>query len=287
MGQGLASTVVLIVVLVLLRSIVARAVKRTVASQELRRRWLLQTRNAALAVLALGLLVIWGSELRTLAVSLVAIAMAIVLATKELILCVSGSFLKAGARSFRLGDRIQVKDIRGDVIDQTLLSTTVMEIGPGRLTHQRTGRVTVLPNSLFLSEPVTNESYTDDYVFHAFTVPLKREEDWQHARQVLHDAASEHCAPFLEHARAHMEAIGHRTGLDVPDVEPRVTVQMPTAGEVHLVVRVPVQAGQRGRIEHTILNAFLEKVDAERTPSSATAASSDRAQTRKENAAAP
>src|SRR5690606_21856396 len=117
--------------------------------------------------------------------SVVALAVALVVATKELILCITGSILKTGAQSFKIGDRIQIKDFRGDVIDQNLFATTIMEIGPGKLTHQRTGRVTVLPNSLFVSEPVINESYTHDYVLHVFTVPFKRQDDWQSAQKSL------------------------------------------------------------------------------------------------------
>mgnify|MGYP001215256827 CR=1 FL=1 len=64
---------------------------------------------------------------------MVAIAVALVIATKELILCVSGALIKGGARSFNIGDRIQVKEFRGDVIDQNLLTTTILEVGPGKV----------------------------------------------------------------------------------------------------------------------------------------------------------
>src|SRR5690606_32112227 len=85
-----------------------------------------------------------SAELRTVAISIVAIAVAFVVATKELILCITGSILKMASRSFVIGDRIQVKDFRGDVIDQNLLATTILEVGPGKLTHQRTGRMAVI-----------------------------------------------------------------------------------------------------------------------------------------------
>jgi small-conductance mechanosensitive channel len=258
MLRALVSSAVLLTAMIIGRWLVARAIRRQGLAQEMRRRWLVHTRNGGLVILALGLIIIWGSELRALAVTLVAIAAAIVIATKELIMCVSGSLLKAGAKSFGLGDRIQVKETRGDVIDQTLLSTTIMEVGPGKLTHQRTGRVVVLPNSLFVSEPVTNESYTDDYVLHVFSVPMKREEPWPAAREALTEAAKRQCAPHLEEARTHMQKLSERQGLDTPSVEPRVTIQYPAAGEVHLIVRVPTPVGNRGQIEQAILNDYFE-----------------------------
>ena len=180
--------------------------------------------------------------------------MAFVVATKELILCVTGSLLKTGAGSFDIGDRIQIKDFRGDVIDQTLLATTILEVGPGKLTHQRTGRMAVIPNALFVSEPVINESYTRQYVLHVFTVPFKRTDKWQAAQQALLVAASKHCQPYLENARLYMQRLSDERGLDASSVDPRVTIQVPTAAEIHLVVRFPVRASQRSYIEQLILS---------------------------------
>lgn len=176
--SNLVSTATLILVIIVLRTLITRYIRRNVSSIDLRRRWMVQSRNGLILLLILGLLTIWGEELRTLALSIVAIAVAFVVATKELIMCVTGSILKSGASSFSLGDRIQIKDFRGDVIDQNLLATTILEVGPGKITHQRTGRMTVIPNALFVSEPVINESYTHDYILHVFTVPFKRDDDW-------------------------------------------------------------------------------------------------------------
>lgn len=261
--EGLAtlliSTAVLLLIIAFLRSMTSRFIRRKVAAPELRRRWLVQTRNGLLLLFLLGLILIWGTELRTLALSVVAIAVAVVVATKELILCITGSILKTGARSFKLGDRIQIKDFRGDVIDQNFFATTLMEIGPGKLTHQRTGRVTVIPNSLFFSDPVINENYTHDYVLHVFTIPFKREDDWKTAQKDLLETAKRHCEPYIEDFRRHMNRIVQQQGLDAPSVDPRVTIQVPAAGELHLVVRIPVRSTQRGYIEQAILTDVFSR----------------------------
>lgn len=108
----LASSVILVITVMILRSLTARFIQRTVQSPELRGKWLINSRNGFLLLMLLGLVMIWGEELRTLALSIVAIAVAFVVATKELILCFTGSILKSGSRSFVLGDRIQVKDLQ-------------------------------------------------------------------------------------------------------------------------------------------------------------------------------
>lgn len=252
------STLILILVMLLLRSLLAQFIKRTVDSTELRRKWLVQTRNGVILIFLLGLILIWGEELRTLALSVVAIAVAFVVATKELILCVTGSILKTGAGSFDIGDRIQIKDFRGDVIDQTLLATTILEVGPGKHTHQRTGRMAVIPNALFVSEPVINESYTRQFALHVFTVPFKRTDNWRAAQQALLASAEKHCASYLEDARLYLQRRNDERGLDSSSVAPRVMIQVPVAAEIHLVVRIPVRASQRSFMEQTILSEVFQ-----------------------------
>lgn len=261
MSRLLASSLLLIIGVLALRAVLGRFIRKSVNSNELRRRWLVQTRNGLLLLLMLGLVMIWAAELRTLALSIVAIAVAFVVATKELIMCVTGSMVKSAGRSFNIGDRIQVKDFRGDVIDQNLLTTTILEVGPGKIAHQRTGRMTVLPNSLFVSEAVINESYTHDWVLHVFVVPFKREENWKQAKAAFLDAAQNHCTPYLDDVRRYMKRMSDHQGLDIPTVEPRVSLQVPAAGEIHLVVRFPVKASERSFAEQAILSQVFTNND--------------------------
>lgn len=257
----LLSTIILLFVTLVSRALVSRLIRQKVDSIELRRKWLVNSRNGFLLLMLLGLVMIWGAELRTLALSIVAIAVAFVVATKELILCVIGSIIKTGSRSFNLGDRIQIKEFRGDVIDQNLLTTTILEVGPGKQVHQRSGRIVVIPNALFVSEPVINESFTQEYDFHVFTVPFKRKDDWRAAQAAFLDAANRHCAPYLESVRQYMNLISRNRGLETPSVDPRVTIQTPVADEIHLVIRFPTKAGQRGYMEQTILTDVFASQD--------------------------
>lgn len=257
----LITSAILLLAIFIFHMLIRKYIQKNVMATDLRRRWMVQSRNGLILFLLLGLVIIWGNEIRTFALSVVAIAAAFVIATKELILCISGTILKTGARSFNIGDRIQIKDFRGDVIDQNFLATTILEVGPGKITHQRTGRMTVIPNSMFVSEPLINESFTDDYVLHVFTVPFKREDNWRAAQQAFLEAANKHCAGYLDEVRGHMKRISSHRGLEVPTVEPRVTVQVPTAGEIHLIIRIPTKSGERGFLEQSILTEVLSKHD--------------------------
>ena len=256
--DGAISSVILIVTILVVKKLFLRAVLRLDSQQpEVRRRWVVNIRNASLVGLILGLIMIWATPLRTLAVSFIALAVAVVIATKELILCVSGSVVRATSKSYAVGDRIEIAGKRGDVVDQNLFTTTLLEIGPGQSSHQYTGRAIVIPNSLLLNTPLINETFTHDYVLHVFFIPLTANDDWQRSEQLLLEAAQIECRPFLEQARMYMKNIESKHGLDSPTVAPRVTLQIPEPGKINLLLRIPAPSRRKGRLEQAILRRYL------------------------------
>ncbi len=253
-------TVILFVVVYVLKTLIlARVTAREVYPAELRRRIVVNVRNGALIFTIVGLAFIWADELRTFALSLVVIVGAVVIATKELILCLSGGLYRTISGQCKVGDRIEVSGMRGDVIDQTLMSTTIMEIGPGQLTHQHTGRAIVLPNAIFLNNSVIDETFTEEYVAHAFQVPLKAEEDWKRAEEVLLRASWAEVSEYIEEAKRHMLGMTRRHALDTPNLDPRVIVRIPEAGKILLIIRIPTPARRKGRIEQAIIRRFLDE----------------------------
>jgi small-conductance mechanosensitive channel len=254
---NLTASVILIALAVVLRMVLTQAIARHVAQAEARRRWVVSIRNWFFVVLILGLGAIWGPALRTLAVSVVALTVAFVVATKELIQCISGSVLRTAARAYSVGDRIQIDKHRGDVIDVNFFSTTILEVGPGRPFHLRTGRTIVIPNSKLLITTVVNESHMQGFVLHIFTVPLNIGQDWERAEKILLEAAVEECKPFVEPAREMMERLEREHGLEGIPLAPRVSMHMPEAGKLNLVVRFPAPVGRQGRLEQAILRRFL------------------------------
>jgi small-conductance mechanosensitive channel len=251
-------TVLLWASALLLRALVSRALTARGVSGDARRRFMQLTRNAVLAALALGTAALWFDELKVFALSLVAVAAAVVLATKELIMCLGGTLIRTSSRAFDVGDRIEIQGMRGDVVDSTLLTTTLLEVGPGRVGHQRTGRAVVVPNSLFLGHPVVNESFTDDYVLHNFQVSVKRDANWGRAERALLDAATAEVSPYAAEARAWFERVARERGIDVATAEPRVLVEATQPDSLTLHCRFPAPAKTKGRIEQAIVRRLLD-----------------------------
>jgi small-conductance mechanosensitive channel len=227
-------------------------------STEAKRKWIVQARNFSLILFVIGLVIVWAPLMKTVALSLAAVAVALVIATKEMLLCLLGGLLKFSARSFHIGDRIEVQHYRGDVVDQGLLTTTLFEIGPEKAAHQYTGRILVIPNSLFLAHPVTNEAFSARYALHVFRVPLRADEDWKAAEETLLKAADEETKYFIEDAKTYFTVQGRREGLDPPSVKPRVNIHLPDSDHIELIVRVPTPLNRKGKMEQAIIRKYLE-----------------------------
>lgn len=256
--QSLFASVLCLVVVAVARSLALRALTRGDLSSEARAMWRAQVRNATVVAVLMGLTIIWAEELRTAAISIVAIAAALVIGTKELIMCLLGGILRASGHGFKIGDRIEVSGVRGDVADVGPLTTSLLEVGPTAATSARTGRVVTLPNSVFLSEKVFNMTQSHAYVFHVLRVPLKAEDDWHAAEQRLLDIGREATSEYLGEARAEMSMVARRRGLDPPRVEPQVYLEIPEPGRVELQFFFPAPARARGDLAQTILRRFLE-----------------------------
>lgn len=228
------------------------------ADPERRRRILSNIRNALFILTAFGLLFIWAPSLRSFALSLTAFAVAIILATKELILCLSGSFLKASAGEMRVGDWVTVNGMRGEVIDQTLLATTLQELGEGGSRYEFTGRTVTLPNSLFLSAHVINEALQKKFVYHTATIVIDKACDPTTIIDAMTNAIKTAAAADIETALRYKSRMETRRDVKFPDAEPTVHLSNTNEGKVKLMIRALLPAGKATAIEKTTMLAGLE-----------------------------
>lgn len=254
---GLSTFLLLLIIVIVRMGIHHSLFRATELSVETQRRWAVNLRNGLLFLFILGMIFIWAPQLQTFAVSVFAVAVAFVLATKQIIDCLSGSALRVLTKAYSLGDRIEIGSIRGNVVDHNALTTTVLEIGPGQTSHQYTGRAMVIPNSFIFDHPLTNETYTKKYRLHIVTVPLSTDDDWKTAERLLLQAGEEEAAPFINEARTYLKKLEGKLWLDAPSVEPRVTIQLPEPGRINLLLRVPCPTQYPSRIEQAILRKFL------------------------------
>jgi small-conductance mechanosensitive channel len=211
-------------------------------------------RNFSLLIALVALLFVWRAELQAAALSLAALSVALVIAGKELFTSVLGYIHRTTSGSFRFGDVIEINGVKGEVIDQTLLSTTVLEMSEE---HQFTGRVVQFPNSFYVTHPLKNHSRVGDYQLGILTVPLAASESAEAAKALLERVAREVCRDYVAPTEAALRELEGEQFVLMPSADPRVTIRLPDAGKIVLALRYPCPGNSRTRTEQDIVLAYL------------------------------
>ncbi|MEM6994133.1 MAG: mechanosensitive ion channel domain-containing protein, partial [Myxococcota bacterium] len=248
------------------RRLLTRMILQTRLSNASKLRWRAQLRNATVVAVLLGLTLIWAEQLRTFAISIVAIAAAIAVSTKEISACLLGSLIRTSGRGFEIGDRVQIGEVRGDVIDIGPMTTSLLEVGVPASIHARTGRVVTLPNSVYLSTGVFNETMAHNFSLHVVRIPLRSEDPWKAASERLERLGRAACADYFDEGSKSMTRLAAERGVTPPRLEPSVYIEVPEPGRVDLLLRVLAPARDRDAVGQHIMGRFLAGED-EPTPS--------------------
>ncbi|HFC8841162.1 TPA: mechanosensitive ion channel domain-containing protein [Neisseria subflava] len=226
-------------------------------SIENKRRSLVVSRNITMLLLLFGLAMIWAAQIQTLALSMFAVAAAIVVATKELIMCLSGSILRSVTKQYSIGDYIEINGLRGRVVDINMLNTLMMQIGPNPLVGQLSGKTLSFPNSLLLSHPVRRDNILGDYVIHTVEIPVPIHLDSDEIIGRLKDVLEPLCEPYVPAIKQHLENVQTQKLFITPAAQPRVS-RVPHDDKVYnIIVRFASPVAKRLEIQQAILDEFL------------------------------
>ncbi|MDA0148108.1 mechanosensitive ion channel family protein [Vibrio sp. LaRot3] len=225
---------------------------------EEQRNWMSRTKNGTFAFTVLVLFILWQSEISEFALSLTAIAVAIVVASKEIILCFTGSIQRASSRSFRIGDWIEVGKLCGEVIEHNMMATVIQEIDLHHGQYHFTGKTATLPNSMFFTYPVKNLNFMKRYVYHNFSIVVRDFVNLYPLLPSMTTKIEEHCQSFSEVARRYNSVVEKHAGVDLPGAEPHIHINSTSTGEqcVHIMLFCPTE--EATHLEQVIRQDFME-----------------------------
>ncbi len=262
----LVTTAVLLAVALPLAALLGRLVARR--AEDAYSRYYLRkgARYLVFGLVLVALAVVWRPFAGRVGVVLGLAAAGVAFAMQEVIGALAGWVSILTGRQFRVGDRVQMGGVRGDVLDITPLRTTILEIGSGRddgswvRGRQYTGRTVSVSNKAVFSGPVYNSSAVFDYLWEELTVPVPYDADWRLAERVLREEAERALASAG--AQRAIETARQRYPVGRAEVEPRVFVRA-TDNWVELSARfvVPVRAARsvKDQMTRRVLARFTDE----------------------------
>lgn len=206
----------------------------------------------AIWAIAIGVLVsIVAGDARALVGSLGLIGLALSWALQTPIESFTGWLLNSFRGYYRVGDRIEVGEVFGDVYSIDFLNTTVWEIGKPSSergfvhAEQPTGRLITFPNNEVLAGSIVNLTRDFPWVWDEYGVAIANESDLLHAVGVVRGVAMRVLAGEMEAPAAEYETILQRSGL-VREIArgPEVFIST-TDWSTDLTIRYLVDARQR------------------------------------------
>lgn len=249
-------TVGIILFLVLLRMLLVLLVRGQTQDARLRYHW----RKGITYTLGLvGLFAVtrvWIAGIGSIATFLGLIGAGLVIALKEPLSNFVAWLFMVWRRPFVVGDRIQIGEFKGDVIDQRLFQFSVLEVGNWIRSEQSTGRVIHIPNGRLFVDPLANYTRGFPYIWNEIDISITFESDWRAAKALLLDIAERHGHELSADAEAAVLAESGRFMIFYSTLAPTVYTRATERG-VMLSIRYLCEVRRRRATEQVIWEAVL------------------------------
>jgi small-conductance mechanosensitive channel len=238
-----------------------RATFRYVSDVRRRSQFLLIRRIVVWSLMAIIIAMAFASELGAITTFAGLLTAGIVVALQNVILAVAGYFFLIGKYGVRVGDRVQVAGITGDVVDIGMVRLHLMEV-TGGTSPRPTGRVVVFSNSVVfqagsgLFKPIPGTSF----LWHEITLTLSPEGNYRQVEQRLLDAVNSVYSEYrdrMEIQRRTMERSLRSARFLSLSPESRLRL---TPSGLEVSIRYPVELGAAAEIDDRMTRELLEAI---------------------------
>ncbi len=203
----------------------------------------------------------FASELGSIVTFAGLITAGLAVAMQSVLVSIVGYFFLIGKYGIRVGDRVQIGEVSGEIIELGMVRMYLMELA-GRGSSVPTGRVAAFPNSVVFQ--VTTGLFKQipgvSFAWHDITLALPSEGDYESLKQKLFATATEVLAEYREEIQRQTREL-QRTTLSSAGGDAVPTVQLSySAKGVDAHVRYPVQLAHAAEIDERMSRALLQVI---------------------------
>ncbi len=242
-----------------------RAIFRYVHDVRRRYQFLLMRKIVLWCGVGLVLVFAFVTELGAVATFAGLITAGVALALQNVIVSMVGYFFLIGKYGIRVGDRVQVGTVTGEVVDIGLVRFHLMELGGVTADSEPTGRIVAFSNAvvfqsnsgLFKQIPGTN------FIWRDIVLTFAPENDYRAIRDRVQKAIDSAFADFrdsLERQRRQMEM--SLTSISASELKPRAHIRFTTSA-IEVAIRYPVVLEKAAEIDERVIGDIFAAVDRE------------------------
>ncbi len=259
-------TVFTILVLSVIRYFVLKLVFKRIKDEEYEGRylWKKYIKNTYYLIVLIFLVFVWVDKIGSFATFLGLVSAGIAIALQDPLVNMAGWLFIVIRRPLKLGDRVQINGIAGDVIDVRFFQFTINEIGNWVDADQSTGRIIHIPNGYVFKYPQANYNQGFPHIWNEIAVLVTFESNWEKAKELLENIVGAHAEQFSFSAKKKLLEASKQFMIFYRTLTPIVYVSVKDSG-VNLTMRYLIEPRKRRSSEDLIwkdiLNAFAKHKD--------------------------
>ena len=240
-----------------------RAIYRYIHDTRRRYQFLLMRRIVLWIAIALVLIFAFVTEIGAVATFAGLITAGVAVALQNPIVSIVGYFFLIGKYGIRVGDRVQVGSVTGEVVEVGLVRFHLLELSDVSSDAEPTGRVVAFSNSvvfqstsgLFKQIPGINFSWRE------IVLKFAPESDFHEIRDRVHNAIDKAFSDFRESFDTQRRRIEMSLSSITPaELKPRARIHFTTSA-VEVIVRFPVVTDKAGEIDERLIGELFAAID--------------------------
>ncbi len=165
---------------------------------------------------------LWFAGIRSMATYLGLLSAGIAIALKDFIINLAGWFFIIWRKPFDVGDRIEIGNRKGDIIDIRIFEFSMLEVGSRIDAEQSTGRVLHIPNGQILSKTLANYNREFNYIWNEIPIIITFESNWNKTKALLLNIGKKHSSHLNEKAKKSIKAASKKFLIYFSSLSPTV-----------------------------------------------------------------
>ncbi len=248
---------VLIFLLWLLRRFVIRFIDKQDLDAGASYRWTKITNYAVTIIGFFAVGGVWWSFVGNLATILALVLAGLAIALREPINNIAGWVFILWRHPFKLGDRIEMAGVKGDVADINWFTFSLLEVNSMDMGFQPTGRVIHMPNSWVFTKFTANATQEFQFVWQEIHVVVTFESNWKKAEELLLQIAEDQAGSLSPDAEAALQRASKQFLITPNRTKPSVYIRVIDIG-VELTVRLVTNARKQRDVEQEVWKKVLD-----------------------------
>ncbi len=206
--------------------IIRKGISKAISDNTMRYRTKKATQLLGYALIFLLAIITFTGKVQYFSLAIGLISAGLAFALQEVILSVAGWVVIFSSNIYKPGDRIEINNVKGDVIDIGITRTTLMEIGKWVASDNYNGRIVQLSNSFVFKGPVHNYSTDFPFVWDEINLKISSSSDLTLAYECILETARSILQEYTNYARDHWKKMVKKYLIEDANVEPTVCINL-------------------------------------------------------------